>query len=165
MTTLFLIPQAIYEVRLAWMSQTYVQNPGSIPRRAFRLVVASALLGVGLSLGMMVMAHPLVLFIYGSEYASSGNLLVILSAILLLKSISFALASVITAVGWQSKRVIVQAITALLNIGLNIFFIRRFGLTGVAYIYIVSESVLMLGYMFYLLNWQYRAPYLVEGKI
>lgn len=165
MTTLFLIPHAIYEVMLAWMSQMYMQNPGSIPRRAFQLVLASTILGIGLSVGMLLMAHPLVQFIYGPEYTLSANLLVILSTILLLKSISFALASVITAVGWQGKRVIVQAVTALINIGLNVLFIKTFGLTGVAYIYIVSESVLMLGYMFYLLKWQGSIPNLVEGKI
>ncbi len=154
MTTLFLIPQAIYEVMLAWISQIYVQNPDSIAKRAFQLVLASTALGIGLGLGLAVMAHPLVWVIYGPAYAASGDILVILSTILIFKSISFALASVITAVGWQGRRVIVQLISAGLNIGLNLIFIQVYGLIGVAYIYIVSESVLMLGYMIYLLKWQ-----------
>lgn len=165
MTTLFLIPQVIYEVMLTWMSRTYVRSPSIIPRRSFQLVLASAVLGIGLSIGMVLIAHPLVWFIYGSEYAASGNILVILSAILIFKSISFALASVITAVGWQNKRVIVQAIVALLNIGLNILLVQPFGLTGVAYVYIISESVLMLGYMAYVLKWQQKGQHLTTGKV
>ncbi|WP_420645558.1 oligosaccharide flippase family protein [Candidatus Leptofilum sp.] len=165
MTTLFLIPQAIYEVALPWMSRAYAKNPISIPRRTFQLIFLSAFLGILLSVGMMLLARPLVLFIYGAEFAESGDILVILSVILLFKSVSFALASVITAVGWQSKRVIVQLVSAVLNVCLNLIFIQSFGLTGVAFIYIISESVLTLGYLVYLLKWQRENPKLAASKV
>lgn len=161
MTTLFLIPQAIYEVMLPVTSETYARSPLLIRRQAFRIILLSSALGIGMGIGMVIIARPLVWLVYGREYAVSGELLTILSTILVLKSVSFGVAAVLTAVGWQSRRVIVQAIAAALNIGLNVALIQTVGLAGVAYVYVLTEAVLMVGYLLFYLRWQHR--YLVQG--
>jgi O-antigen/teichoic acid export membrane protein len=158
MTTLFLIPQAIYEVMLPVTSETYARNPLLIRRQAYRIILLSTALGIGMGLGLAVIARPLVWLVYGREYAISGELLTILSAILVLKSVSFAVAAVLTAVGWQNRRVIVQAVAAALNIGLNMALIQTVGLPGVAYVYVLTEAVLMVGYLLFYLRWQHGYP-------
>ena len=59
----------------------------------------------------------------------------------------------------------VQAIAAALNIGLNLALIQVYGLVGVAYIYILTEAVLMVGYLAFYLRWQMtHRVQLVESK-
>lgn len=158
MTTLFLLPAAIYEVMLPILSKTHVKKEAAIPRQGFLLVVFSALLGVVLGVGMVVMAYPLVWFIYTPEFIASAPVLVILSNVLLFKCISFALAAVLAAVGWQGKRVLAQLVSAVLNIGLNLLIVQRAGIMGVAYVYVFTEFVLTSGYLLLLLRWQREYP-------
>ncbi len=70
--------------------------------------------------------------------------------------VSFALGAIVVAVGWQNYRVIAQAISAGLNVGLNLLIVVSAGIVGVAKVYIASEVVLMLGYLFLVLLWQHR---------
>ena len=154
MTTLFLIPQAIYEVMLPMVSAIHARDPADVRRPAFRLFLLSAGLGVLLGLGMAIGAHPLVWLIFGSEYAASGPILVVLSNVLVFKAVSFALAAVLAAVGWQGRRVIVQAGAALFNIVVTLFVVGRYGIDGVAHVYVFTEFLLMAGYLILLLRWQ-----------
>lgn len=154
MTTLFLVPTAVYEVMLPILSKTHEQNEKAIPRHSFFLVLASAVLGIILGGAMVVLAYPLVWLIYTSEFIASAPVLVILSNVLLFKCISFGLAAVLAAVGWQGKRVWVQLVSAVLNIGLNLLIVHSAGIIGVAYVYVFTEFVLTTGYLLLLLQWQ-----------
>lgn len=154
MTTLFLIPQAIYEVMLPMVSAIHARDPADVRRPAFRLFLLSAGLGVLLGLGMALIAHPLVWLIFGSDYAASGPILVVLSNVLVFKAVSFALAAVLAAVGWQGRRVIVQAGAALFNITVTLLVVGRYGIDGVAHVYVITEFLLVAGYLALLLRWQ-----------
>ena len=154
MTTLFLIPSVIYGVMLPVISNMQDQNKKDIPAYSYRLFLLSALLGVLLGLGLVIIAYPLVWLIYTPEFMSSAPILVILSNVLLFKCMSFAFAAVIAAVGWQKKRVFVQFIAAILNIGLNLLVVRNYGIKGVAYVYVLTEFVLTIGYLILVLKWQ-----------
>ncbi len=162
-TTLFLIPQAIYEVMLPVTSEMFVRTPQRIRRQAFRIILLSAFLGAALGLGMVLIARPIVWLIYGPAYTLSGDILTILSTILVFKSVSFGSAAVLTAVGWQNRRVMVQAVAAALNIGLNLALVQVYGLWGVAYIYVLTEAVLMVGYILFYLRWQ--STYKIEEPV
>lgn len=155
MSTLFMIPRAIYEVMLPITSELYIKHPQSLAQHAYKIVLISSGLGIVMGIGMTIIARPLVWLVYGPTYAVSGHILTLLSPILVLKSLSFGLATVLTAVGWQNRRVIVQLLAALLNIGLNIYIINTYEIIGVAYVYIFTETILVMGYMFYLLYWQH----------
>jgi O-antigen/teichoic acid export membrane protein len=156
MTTLYLIPLAVYEVMLPIVSRVHVERPKSLRSLSFRLVLISALLGIVLGSSLTIASYPLVRLLYGVEYAASGNVLIVLSSILVFKCVSFALVAVLVAVGWQSKRLIVQAITAGFNIMANIAVIQTYGIMGVALVYVLTEGLLMLGYMILLLRWLNR---------
>lgn len=154
MTTLYMVPLAIYDVFLPYVSRIYIERPQLLKRLAFQAVSVTAMLGMMMGLALAVFAYPLVRVVYGVDYMASAPILIALSPVLILKSISFALAAILAAVGWQSNRVLVQVFAAAFNVGLNLLIIKTYGLTGVAYIYIVSESILMLGYLILTLRWQ-----------
>jgi O-antigen/teichoic acid export membrane protein len=164
MTTLFLIPFALYEVMLPIFARLHRHQPEGVPPASFRLVAGSALLGTVLGLAMSLMAHPLVWLVYGPEFALSGEILVILSSILVFKCVTFALGAVLVAVGRQAQRVQVQAVVAGLNVVINVLLIQSYGLLGVAYVYVLTEALLMFGYAAFLLQWQHKEQSLAIGK-
>jgi O-antigen/teichoic acid export membrane protein len=154
MATLFLVPTVVYEVMLPVFSKLYVKNESLIPKRSFQLVLLSMGLGIVLGIGLVIIAYPLVWVLYSPEFIASVPVLIILSNVLLFKCISFALAGILAAVGWQAKRIWVQLIAGILNIGLNLLFVRSAGIIGVAYIYVFTEFLLTAGYILLLLLWQ-----------
>jgi O-antigen/teichoic acid export membrane protein len=107
---------------------------------------------VSFAVGTGLLAPYLVLWLFGETYTPTTSVLIILSAILLTRSIISPVAAVLVAVGWQSRRVVVQAIAAALNISLNLLVIQHFGIVGVAFVYVITEWVLLGGHL--LLLWR-----------
>jgi O-antigen/teichoic acid export membrane protein len=154
MATLFLVPTAVYEVMLPVFSRMRGEGDRQIEKKSFQLILISTGLGMLLGVGLALTAYPLVWLLYSAEFLASAPVLVILSNILLFKCISFALAAILAAVGWQGKRVWIQLATSVLNIGLNLLVVRSYGVFGVAYVYVLTEFLLTLGYLGLLLLWQ-----------
>lgn len=156
-STLFLLPNAVYGVMLPVLSRTYSVSLIAFKKRSYHLLFVSMILGGGLALGTILIAKPLVQVVYGSEYTQSGTILQILGIILLFRFLSFGAAAILAAVGWQNKRVVVQVIVVSLNIALNLLIVKRFGLIGVALVYVFTEALLMFGYNGYVLRWMKRS--------
>ncbi len=156
MTTLYLIPLAIYEVVLPLISTIHAQNRAGVRRTAFRFYLLSAFLGAGMGVVLSVLAHPLVWILYGPEYAASGAILAVLSSVLIFKTISFALAAVIAGVGWQGRRALVQAAAALINVGLTFAVINQYGIHGVAHVFVLTEALLTASYVYLVVRWQQK---------
>ena len=110
-------------------------------------------IGLLLWLGISSLGGRLVLLLLGDEYQRSGLLLIGLSPILLFKSISFAAVAVLVAVDMQQKRIVVQAASTILNLILNIMLIPSLAVWGAAQAYVMSETLLMLGYLLLVRNW------------
>ena len=77
---------------------------------------------------------------------ATGSILRILSPIMLFKSIAFGFALIIVITGNQRKRLLPQFVVSVFNISFNLLLIPYFGLIAVAWIYSISEMLLMLGY-------------------
>lgn len=155
MTTLFLIPLTLYEVMLPLLSVAYTAGR-SMRRQTMRLSWISVGVGTLLSFGMVLFAHPLIWLIYGPEFAEAGAVLVILSSVVILKCVSFVLAAVLAAVGWQGRRVWIQVLITVISVGLTLALVRPWGILGVAYIYVFTEFLLMVGYLWLVCSWLYR---------
>ena len=104
-------------------------------------------LGAGalLTIGIVGGAKYLVAFL-GSRFAGSLEVLYILSAIIFIHALIFALTNVLIATGQQNKRAALQLIAVVLNVVLNIAVVRRHGIQGVAYVYLVTEIFLLTSY-------------------
>ncbi len=111
--TLFLIPVAVYEVMVPLLSRGYKQDRAWTARTATWLVVGMLVVGVALAAGLRWAAEPLVTLLYGPEFESSAEVLAVLSGVLAMRCPTIALAALLVAVGWQSARVGVQGVSAV----------------------------------------------------
>ena len=110
--------------------------------RNFYILMLSV--SIFIALGTTILSRPAVLILFGQEYLSSVALLRI-----------YVWSGVGLFLGWAvQQRLMVEnrlktvfvayLIIMLLNIGLNIIFINRFGLTGAAWATLISYSLLPL---------------------
>lgn len=153
MSMALLMPLAVYLVMLPILSRAHAQHSPALLRLTRQLLGWSTLAGLGLGAMLALVAEPLMRLIYGAQYAESGAVLTIFSGVLALRFVSFALAVLITAVGWQTRRTAVQGVVAVANVGLNLLVVQRWGLPGVATVYLITEFLLMSGYGWLVLRW------------
>ncbi|GIV67484.1 oligosaccharide flippase family protein [Caldilinea sp.] len=150
---LFLIPGTLYSILSPIYSQLSVQSIAQLKRFFYRTLLGSLGLGIGLMASLYLTAPYLVLWLYGAEYQGAGILLAILSGVLLFRSLTFPLAAFLVAVRWQTKRLLPQALSASINILLNLMVVRTRGVQGVAWVYVTSEAILMLGHLLLAVIW------------
>jgi O-antigen/teichoic acid export membrane protein len=144
---MFVIPSAVYLVMTPVISQLVAQGSqrlSSVIRQTYLLLAG---IGAFLWLGTGLLGPGFSWLVLGSRFSTSGEILVILGVILFLKSCSYASASIIVATTGQGKRVILQAMVAAINVILNLLVIQRFGIEGVAWVYVISEMALLVGYL------------------
>ena len=144
---LFVIPQAVYLVMTPVISQLVAERSPRLSAVIRQTYLSLAVIGGLLWLGTSFLGPGLSSLFLGSKFSTSGALLVILGPILFIKSCSFASAAVIVATTGQGKRVIIQLLAAFINIVLNLLIIHTYGIKGVAWVYVISETVLLAGYM------------------
>ncbi|HRW04969.1 MAG TPA: flippase [Caldilineaceae bacterium] len=153
MSMALLMPLAIYLVMLPILSRAHAEHSPTLLRLTKRMVGWNVTVGLTLGALLASVADPLMRLIYGTQYAESGAVLTIFSGVLALRFVSFALAVFITAVGWQGKRTSIQALVAAANVGLNLWVVTRWGLSGVATVYLITELILMVGYLWLVVRW------------
>jgi O-antigen/teichoic acid export membrane protein len=141
----FLAPMAIYSVMLPVLSNLYEHHPPQAKKTAIRTILLSLMVGIGLTTAYFLGA-PLVTTLLGPSYKGSVEVLRILSLVLLFKCGSFAMAAIMVATNQQVKRTYIQVIAAIANIILNLLVVSRFGINGVAFVYVITEIILMVGY-------------------
>lgn len=149
---LFVIPNAGFLVAVPILTRTLKTNEQSSRQLLKSISIIFPMVGIILWAFIRNVSKlmPLVL---GPSYSASVPLLEILSPILFLKSCSFAAAAVLIAIGWQRQRAYIQAATAVVNVVLNFLSVYRFGVRGVAIVYVISEIFLLAGYAVLVIWW------------
>ena len=143
---LFVIPSSVYTFSIPTLAWTYHEMPQRLPAAARQLLVGITLMGIVLFAGVGLLGDDLVRLLLGSEYETTGQLITLLSPVLLLKCLEFGLASLIVALNKQKERIFPQMIAAAMNVGLNLWLIPLYGVFGAARVYVISEVGLLLGY-------------------
>jgi O-antigen/teichoic acid export membrane protein len=160
---LALIPTAMFFVMVPVLSREYLEQPQWAERTARRFVLVNAGLGLLAGGALALLAGPIVRVLYGPAFAPTAYLLAILGGVLAARFVSLALATVLVAVDRQTPRVAIQAIVAVLNIGLNLWLIRQWGLPAVAGVYVLTEWLLVVGYAF--LVWLWRRDSFAKASV
>jgi len=150
--SLFAIPNAAYLLVIPKLGKIYKNNDEKFTKYFVKILIGFFIVGLVLFLGILVSGKWFISIILGDVYAISGNLLQILSVILLFKSLSYGLASIIVVIGEQKNRLIPQFVASIASIALNIMIIPIYGLFGAAYVYILSEFLLLIGYIILVLR-------------
>ena len=145
---LFIIPNSFYIYLLPKYSKQVSYNEESNFRNLTRnILLIFSLIGLIISLGLLIGGKLVINCILGEKYLVTGDLIRVLSPIMLFKSIAFGLALLIVISGNQKKRLLPQFIVSIFNITLNVLLLPYFGLFSVAWVYTSSELILMLGYL------------------
>jgi len=155
-SAIFLIPAAIYGVMVPILSRGYTEDPAWTRRVSIGMTLGMAMLGLVLGCGLVFLAHPLIHLLYGTSFEASADVLAILAGVLILRCPNMALAAALVAVGWQIPRVGAQALSATLNILLNLMLVHELGVTGVAMVYVLTEAILFTGYLGIFLWWMWK---------
>jgi O-antigen/teichoic acid export membrane protein len=161
---LFLIPAAVHAVFIPILSNLFVHHPIQAWKTAWRSV--ALLTGLGLALtGGLFLGADLLVGLLGPRYVASVEILKILSLILWLHSIAFGMAAMMVALNLQGRRSVVQAVAVIVNIGLNVAVVRWLEIPGVAWVYVLTEGVLVLGYAWIIVTHyrQWRTSQKSEG--
>lgn len=141
----FFIPAAIANVMIPVLSHLNQSNLQQAKKSAQRQILLQAAVGLALFCGFLVLS-PLVVQFLGESYEGTGTLLFILSLILLIKPLTYSLATILVATGNQGKRVAVQVIAVAATIVLDLIAVTWLGLPAVALVYVLVEGILLVGY-------------------
>jgi len=150
---LYLVPLAINAVMIPVLSKLFSTNINQAWATTRRFIIILFVSGFALFIVLYFGAKYLI-YILGSSYANSQEIIQILSIILLLHSVTFGVAAILVATNQQAKRTVIQAIAVVINIGLNFLVINRWGITGVAFVYVFTEFLLLIGYSFLVVRYR-----------
>ncbi len=106
-----------------------------------RLLKRTLLLSASTAAGMFVLA-PLIPFMVGRSFAESVLALRWLCLIPVFRSVHSIAGSVLTCIGCQRYRTITQIIAAVMNFGLNLWLIPRYGWHGAAWGSLATDGAL-----------------------
>jgi O-antigen/teichoic acid export membrane protein len=153
---LFILPTSVYGVMVPLLSRMHVRGQISVRPTSAWLVSIMAVTGLGLGVGLGLTSDIFIQIIYGASFEPSGQILAILGGVLALRCPSMALAAVLVAAGWQTRRMKVQVVAAVFNVVVNLLIVQSLGVVGVAGVYVMTEAVLFLGYLLLFLQWARR---------
>jgi O-antigen/teichoic acid export membrane protein len=146
--SIFVVYSALYYLLVPELSKVIQIEMGRLKKFIVRLFLLYSGIGMLFSCFVLILARPVVRFVLGDSYSITGVLLQILAPILFVKAISFGCAAFLISSGEPARRILPQALSALVNVGLNIIFIPKFGVFAVPVSYLISETVLLAGYLF-----------------
>jgi O-antigen/teichoic acid export membrane protein len=151
---LFIVPLSVFSVMVPVLSNLYENKDKRLKRTIRRMLNWMLVLGTAMWIIVGLFGKPVLEILLGSEFQGAGEILVILSVIVFTKAWSFATASILVSVGRQRRRVVVQAVVTLINIVLSVSLIKLIGLKGAAFAFVISETILMLGYSLETIRWK-----------
>ncbi len=144
---LFSIPRSINGVILPLLSHYWKKDKEEFLRITRNSLYLLTFIGALIWLFSGLLGEFLIPQIFGKDFYLSVSIFNILIPIVMLKAGSYTLASSLIAFDWQTRRVIIQTIVAIANILINLLIIVKLGIVGVAWTYVASETILLLGYL------------------
>jgi O-antigen/teichoic acid export membrane protein len=139
------------------LSRAYAQNRSEVERWYHRASKFILLLSLPLAVGGMLIAYPMILFLYDKQFLPSGlGLQILIWDIPFLMYSSFC-GNMTTIIGEEKAAARIYTINALANIILNLYAIPRYGLIGAALVTVVTDMIGALQFHF-LLRKKLRLP-------
>ncbi|WP_226007305.1 flippase [Natrinema salinisoli] len=101
----------------------------------------SLLLYIPAAAGLVLVAEPTIGLVFGEEYLGAVTVLQVLSLYVILQAITKITSNGLDFLGRAKDRAIVKGITAVLNVGLNVVLIPRYGVVGAAVATVFTYSM------------------------
>ncbi len=119
-----------------FLAPYFVRNENDIPwiRRNFKIAYGSIAAIIGaVCLGIAFLAKPIVWLLYGTQYLNIVPVMrVLLLATFFNCGLRYTTANLLAAMGQIKYNMTVSAIGMVLQIGINLFMVPRFGVMGIA---------------------------------
>lgn len=123
----------------------YVRDAGKdirlVPKLSARLATRASLVGL-LTAGVLFVAAPIIPHVVGKGFSEAVLALRWLCLLLAMRGIHYLTGSALTGMGLQRYRTTSQLCVALLNLGLNLWLIPKFGWLGAAWASLASDGSL-----------------------
>ncbi|MBP7992739.1 MAG: polysaccharide biosynthesis C-terminal domain-containing protein, partial [Candidatus Magasanikbacteria bacterium] len=100
------------------------------------------LISVPLSVGIFILAKPIMLFAFGEKYVDSVPALQILIFSVIFSFISFPLGAALNASGYERRQTWLTGFTLLANISANLLYIPHYGARGAAIAALIGNILL-----------------------
>ena len=129
--TLLFIPTVFITAVFPALSRLYAQAADALPKLMRKSWDLLMLFAIPIGLGLWVIADPLVVLLFGGEFAPSGPILALMGIVLILTYQNILLGQFLISTDRQNAWTVVMAVTAGVTIPLDFLFVpwcqRQFG--------------------------------------
>ncbi|MFC3959839.1 oligosaccharide flippase family protein [Halovivax cerinus] len=138
-------------------------------RALYETALSNALaLYVPAAVGLVIVAEPFVVLVFGAEYATAATLLQLLSVFVVLQTITNLTSDGLDYLGRARERAIAKGVTSVGNFGLNLLLIPAFGVVGAAVATVVTHAVYVSVTLYVVhdeLSLRYRSLAVEAGRV
>lgn len=132
------------------LTRTYASDPTAVQRWYYRSVKYALIFSLPIAIGGLLIAFPLIRFLYGAEFLPAAlGLQILIWDIPLLMFTSFC-GNMTTVISEERAAARIYTINALANIILNLYAIPHFGLVGAALVTVTTDLIGALQFHFLL---------------
>lgn len=121
--TLLFIPVVLIAAVFPALTRIYAHAAERLPLLIGKSFDMLMLISVPLGLGLMVIADPVVVLLFGAEFAPSGPVLAILGVVLIFVYLNVLVGQFLVSTDRQNRWTAIMAVATLMSIGLNIVLI------------------------------------------
>jgi O-antigen/teichoic acid export membrane protein len=137
--SLISIPNALSVAMLPVLVIYFKNNKDKLKEIYSNSIKYLSFISIPASFAIALLADKVIFLLYGSEYANSIIALKILIWTLIPLSINYMMGALLIAIHKEVLGVYVLLLNALVNVGLNLYFIPRYSFLGAAYATIITE--------------------------
>ncbi len=112
---------------------------------ALSLIKRAGWIGAGLFL-LLFLGAPALPYVIGGKFSNSVDALRWLALLPFLRSWHYFLGDALSGAGLNATRTIIQIVIALVNVGLNLYFIREWSWRGAAWTSLMCDGLLAVGF-------------------
>jgi O-antigen/teichoic acid export membrane protein len=149
----FAVVQTIQNVIIPKLTITFEKNRPRFNNISKQVILGFFIIGAFTLIGVPILGSNLFIKMLGEQYSNAFNILKNLSGIFIVRSLVFALTSILIATNNQKRRLIPQIIAVLTKIGIGIIVISRFGVENLPIPYVFSELTLLAALGFTCFKW------------
>ena len=144
--TLLFVPTVFITAVFPVLSRMYTHEQDALPHLISKSYDLLLLLGIPIGLGIVVIADPLVVLLFGADFANSGPVLAVLGVVLILMYQNTLLGKFLISIDRQNQWTKVMIVASLATIPLDLIFVQwcqsqfNNGAIGGALAFVVTET-------------------------
>jgi O-antigen/teichoic acid export membrane protein len=121
--TSFFIPTVFITAVFPALARMYTDAPDALPRLIQKSFDLLLIVAIPIGMGLFVVADPLVLLLFGAEFAPSGTLLALLGLVLIATYLNILIGQFLISTDRQNRWTLVMAVATLATIPLDLIFV------------------------------------------